>query len=75
MVLYMKVNILDKKIETLGLKDSINKILIDNNIVLINDLWIRNRKSLKKLNLSDKDIQNIIIKLQLVGLDLNKKKY
>ena len=75
MVLYMKVNILDKKIETLGLKDSINKILIDNNIVLINDLWISNRKSLKKLNLSDKDIQNIIIKLQLVGLDLNKKKY
>ena len=71
----MKVNILDKKIETLGLKDSINKILIDNNIVLINDLWISNRKSLKKLNLSDKDIQNIIIKLQLVGLDLNKKKY
>ena len=71
----MKINILDKNIEFLDLSKSINKILIDNNIILIKDLWIYNRKSLKRLNLSDKDIQSIIIKLQLNGLDLNKRKY
>ena len=71
----MRSNILDKKIETLGLKDNINKVLIDNNILLVKDLWMYNRKSLKKINLSDRDIQSIIIKLQLNGIDLNKKKY
>ena len=32
-------------------------------------------KDLKKMNLTDKEINYISIKLQLKGIDLNKKKY
>jgi len=62
-------------IKALDLSPKINKILYDNNIKLINDLWLLNRKELKKLNLTDKEIKSIIISLQLQGLDLNKKIY
>ena len=44
---------------------------IDNNI--INDLWKLNRHELKQLGLTDQQINQIIIRLQLIGLDLNKK--
>lgn len=33
------------------------------------------KKDLKKMNFEDREIQQIIIKLQLVGIDLNKKIY
>ena len=66
---------LDKDIDILKLGDSINNILINNNIRIINDLWILNKKFLKGLNLTSKDINTISIKLQLIGLDLNKKVY
>jgi hypothetical protein len=39
------------------------------------DVWASNRKSLKALGLRDMEIKQIIIKLQLLGLDLNKKIY
>jgi len=71
----MKVNILEKNIEFLDLNNCINKILKDNNLILIKDLWSSNRKLLKGIGLSDRDIQSIIVKLQLNGLDLNKRKY
>ena len=70
-----KVNILDKKISCLSLNDNINNILNNNNIIFVKDLWVLNRKTLKSFNLSDKEIYNIIVKLQLNGLDLNKRKY
>lgn len=66
---------LDKDIDILKLGDSINNILINNNIKIVNDLWVLNKKALKSFNLSSSDINMISIKLQLIGLDLNKKVY
>ena len=71
----MRSIVLEKEIKTLGLSNSINKKLNDSNIILIKDLWVYNRQSLKKIGFTDREIQSIIIKLQLIGLDLNKRKY
>ena len=71
----MKNKILDSEIEVLTLNDNVVKKLKNNNINYVKDLWSLSRKDLKNLNFSDLDIQGIIIKLQLKGLDLNKKKY
>lgn len=49
-----------------------NKLLL-NNIDTIEKLWKLNRTDLKKLSFSDAEINNIIIKLQLIGISLNKK--
>ena len=69
------MNSIEDKIETLNLSKSINKILKENNIIYIKDLWILNRKTLKSYGLKDSEIKDIIISLQLQGLDLNKKIY
>ena len=71
----MKSKILDNEIEFLSLNDNITNILKSNNINYVKDLWVLARKDLKNMDISDRDIQGIIIKLQLKGLDLNKKKY
>ena len=71
----MKNKILDSEIEVLTLNDNVVKKLKNNNINYVKDLWSLSRKDLKNLNFLDRDIQGIIIKLQLKGLDLNKKKY
>lgn len=55
-------------------KDTL-KILNDNNINTIGELWILKRTTLKTFGLKDKEIKDIVIKLQLLGLDLNKKIY
>jgi len=70
-----KIKILDNPIEDLVLKDSIIKVLKSNNINSIKDLWYLKRKDLKSFNLNDSEINQIIIKLQLKGIDLNKKVY
>ena len=70
-----KIKILDNPIEDLVLKDSITKVLKSNNINSIKDLWYLKRKDLKSFNLNDSEINQIIIKLQLKGIDLNKKVY
>lgn len=67
--------LLDKVIEELNLDKKIIDILKENNINLIKDIWILKRQDLKQMNLSDSDINQITIKLQLYGLDLNKKIY
>lgn len=67
------LNILEKNLNYLKINNKIINILNDNNIYNINDLWIKNRKYLKNLGLSDSEIKEIIIKLELIGLDLNKK--
>jgi len=69
------MNSLEDIIEKLNLSKNINKILKDNNILYIKDLWILNRKQLKSMNLKDNEIKDIIISLQLQGLDLNKRIY
>lgn len=71
----MKNKILDKDLSFLKLDSKVIEALNKNNINVINDLWCLNRKELKALEISDKDIHNIIVKLQLNGLDLNKRKY
>lgn len=64
-----------KKISVLDLDKEVNDILYNNDINIVEDLWILNRKKIKELGIKDNDIKQIIIKLQLLGLDLNKKTY
>lgn len=64
---------LENDISLLYLDHKINTVLIDHHIITIRDLWELKRKDLKKMNLSDSQINQIIIKLQLNGIDLNKK--
>lgn len=66
---------LEKEIEELKLDKKVINILKENNINNIKDVWILKRKDLKQINLTDSDITQISIKLQLYGLDLNKKIY
>jgi hypothetical protein len=66
---------LKKDIKILDLDRECLTILKDNSINLIEDLWLLTKKDLKTLGISDKDIKYISIKLQLLGLDLNKKIY
>ena len=72
----MKTNtILDEDLKFLDLNTTIKNNLKNNNIIKIRDLWQLKRKDLKNFGISDNDISHIIIKLQLNGLDLNKKIY
>lgn len=69
----MNSALLDQDISYLNLNPKIINILKDNDILSVYDLWIQNRKNLKKINLNDQQIKEIIIKLELHGIDLNKK--
>lgn len=66
---------LKKNIKILDLDRECLTILKDNRINLIEDLWLLTKKDLKMFGINDKDIKYISIKLQLLGLDLNKKIY
>ena len=70
-----KKKILDQAIEELDLNDKVLTTLKENNIIKVEDLWILKRQNLKSFGLKDSDITQITIKLQLYGLDLNKKIY
>mgnify|MGYP003421914111 CR=1 FL=1 len=64
-----------REISSLSLsKELINK-LKDKKLNYIEDVWVLKRTDLKTLGFSNYEINNIIISLQLIGLDLNKKKY
>lgn len=65
----------EDKIEKMNISLKVINKLKDNNIKIINDVWVLKRKQLKELGLTDKEIKSIIIALQLEGLDLNKKIY
>lgn len=65
----------DKDIKVLELDPKINKILYGNEIKTVGSLWELNKKKLKEFGLVDSDIKIVSIKLQLLGLDLNKKIY
>ncbi len=71
----MKNKHLEKDINVLELNSSIEKFLRANEISYIKDIWVLKRKDLKNLGLKDSDINTIVVKLQLFGLDLNKKVY
>jgi hypothetical protein len=66
---------LDKKIEVMNLDKKLIDKLKENNIVNVRDLWVKKRKDLKTMKLSDVEINKVIVQLQLNGYDLNKKKY
>lgn len=65
---------LNSDITSLELSENIIKIL-NNNVFKINQLWEKTRKDLKLYKLNDREISNIIIKLELLGIGLNKKIY
>ena len=67
--------ILEKNIEELQLNNKIINKLKEKDIRIIKDLWKMKRKELKQLGFSDNEISQIIIKLQLHALDLNKRVY
>ena len=67
--------ILEKNIEELQLNNKILSKLKEKNIMIIKDLWKMKRKELKQLGFSDNEISQIIIKLQLHAIDLNKRVY
>ena len=55
-------------------KELINK-LKDKGLNYIEDVWELKRINLKNLGFTNEEIKEIVISLQLIGLDLNKKKY
>lgn len=67
--------ILNKDIKQLNLDNSIVNKMKDNNIAVVEDLWKMKRRDLKSLGFSDNEISQIIIKLQLCGIDLNRRVY
>ena len=67
--------ILEKSITKLGLNSKITNKLKEKDILKIKDLWKMERKELKQNGFSDSEISQIIIKLQLHAIDLNKKVY
>lgn len=66
---------IENNIEDMSLSKKITEKLKSNGVNTVKDLWILKRGDLKKLSLTDSEINQIIIKLQLNGLDLNKKEY
>lgn len=68
-----KIN--NKDINNLSIsKELINK-LKDKELNYIEDVWVLKRINLKTLGFTNDEIKEIVISLQLIGLDLNKKKY
>lgn len=66
---------LEDNINKLAISDKLKEKLFSNKIKTIKELWQLKRKELKQLNFNDHEINDIIIALQLEGLDLNKKIY
>lgn len=71
----MKNKFLEEKVISVFDDEKTLDIFSENNINFIKDLWILKRKNLKDIGLNDTQINSIIIKLQLHGLDINKKIY
>ena len=65
----------EKDVKILELESDVLKVLKDNDINTVGDVWVLNSKKLKAMGLKDSDIKQVIIKLQLLGLDLNKRMY
>ena len=59
-----------KKIEVLDLDKKVLECLKQNEIQYVENLWILNRKKLKEMGLNDHEIKQLIIKMQLLGLDI-----
>jgi len=66
---------LENNIETLSLECKIIEKLHNLNLNTVNDLWKSKRIYLKENGLTDNEINQIKIKLQLLSIDLNNKVY
>ena len=66
---------LEKSVEELDVSNKILDKFKKNNLLLVKDVWCLKRKDLKDLKFTDSEINQIIIKLQLHGVDLNKRVY
>lgn len=66
---------LNQEIQKLDLENNLVKKLKDNHINIVHDLWKLKRVDLKKIGLNDNEINQIMIKMQLQGIDLNQKIY
>ena len=62
--------ILEKSVLALNIKSNLYNKLLSNNIKTIYDLCNYSRMELAELNFENDDINELIIKLQLSGLDL-----
>lgn len=69
------MNNMSNLISSLNISKEIIDILKSNNIFTLDDLWKYKRQELKKLGLKDSMINQIVIKMQLIGLDLDNKSY
>lgn len=65
----------DCKLSKLNLSDKVLSILESHDIRSVYELWCLKRKDLKEWGLRDMEIKSVIISLQLMGLDLGKKRY
>lgn len=66
---------LNQSIKELDLESNILDKLLNHNINTVKDLWKLKRSQLKDFDLNNDEVNQIIIKMQLYGIDLNKKVY
>lgn len=71
----MMKNYLYLKIDKLKLPVGVINRLKKKQILIIDDIWKLKRIDLKNMDFQNEEINLIIIQLQLLGLDLNKKMY
>lgn len=69
------LKILENDVNELKLNSKIYSKLIDNNIDTIGKLCNYTRSDLRNLDFVQSDIQSIVIKLQLNGLDIKGNEY
>lgn len=66
----MKNENLNKSIDIINMPKPITNLMKDNNIILVEDLCKKTKTDLKKMSLSFYEINQIDVKLQLMGLCL-----
>ncbi len=66
---------MNQSVKELDLESNILDKLLNNNINTVRDLWKLKRSQLKDFDLNNDEVNQIIIKMQLYGIDLNKKVY
>lgn len=70
----MKKNV-KVEVSEIDFPNNIKEKMISNNIKILEQIWELSRSDLKKMGFSNNEVNEIIVKLQLYGLDLNKKVY
>lgn len=65
----------EKNLSSLELDNELIGVLNNKGLYTINDVWVLKRSDLKSIGVKDSQINQLSIKLQLLGLDLNKKVY